>query len=57
VTYRIEGSGCGPKTVNLNGGDLPFTRDGNPFRMAQPDPHGAVRQRLTAETNPTHGAT
>jgi cellobiose phosphorylase len=52
VTYRIEGSGCGPKTVNLNGGDLPFTRDGNPFRMgAARIPMGAVRQRLTTETN------
>jgi cellobiose phosphorylase len=52
VTYHIEGSGCGPKTVNLNGGNLPFTRDGNPFRMgAARISMEAVRQRLTTETN------
>jgi hypothetical protein len=52
VIYRIEGSGCGPKRVNLNGDDLPFTRVVNPYRMgAARISMAAVRKRLTVEAN------
>jgi len=32
VTYRIEGRGCGPESVILNGNRLPFVRERNPYR-------------------------
>jgi cellobiose phosphorylase len=32
VTYRVEGQGCGPVALELNGRDLPFTRLSNPYR-------------------------
>jgi cellobiose phosphorylase len=52
VTYHIEGSGCGPKKVNLNGCDLPFTRGANPYRTgAARISMEAVRQLLTMGTN------
>ncbi len=32
VLYRIQGRGCGPTAVELNGEDLPFNRRPNPYR-------------------------
>jgi len=32
VTYRIKGKGCGPMSVNLNGVNLNFIREHNPYR-------------------------
>ncbi len=46
VIYRIKGRGCGTLAVNLNGIDLEFTRESNPYRP------GAARvsmETLTAE--------
>jgi cellobiose phosphorylase len=52
ITYRIEGRGCGPKVVRLNGAELPYTRGANPYRTGAAEvPIGAVRERLTAGTN------
>jgi cellobiose phosphorylase len=52
ITYRIEGTGCGPKGVKLNGADLPYTRGANPYRPGAAEiPMSAVRERLTAGTN------
>jgi cellobiose phosphorylase len=52
ITYRIQGDGCGPKGVKVNGTDLPFTRATNPYRTGAAEiPISAVRDRLTAGTN------
>jgi cellobiose phosphorylase len=52
VTYHIKGSGCGAKVLRLNGGELPFRRDENPYRIgAARVPMAAVRERLTAGAN------
>ena len=52
LTYRIEGKGCGPKGVKLNGADLPWTRGPNPYRRGAAEiPMAAVRDRLTSGTN------
>jgi cellobiose phosphorylase len=52
VTYRIKAAGCGPTGVNLNGGELPYTREANPYRPGAAEvPMAAVRERLTAGTN------
>jgi cellobiose phosphorylase len=32
MTYQIDGSGCGPLAVSLNGVDLAFSREDNPYR-------------------------
>ena len=37
VTYRIQATGCGPVSAELNGVKLDFTRDRNPYRP------GAIR--------------
>ncbi len=42
VVYQIEGSGCGPVSVALNGVDLDFTGEANPYRA------GAVRVSMGA---------
>jgi 1,2-beta-oligoglucan phosphorylase len=42
VTYRIKGKGCGPVSVKLNGVDLHFTRENNPYRS------GAARLSMDA---------
>ena len=42
VVYQIEGSGCGPVSVALNGVDLGFTGEANPYRP------GAVRVSMGA---------
>jgi 1,2-beta-oligoglucan phosphorylase len=52
VTYRIEGAGCGPSAINLNGADLPYSRGTNPYRTgAAQIPMAAVLERLTVGTN------
>jgi cellobiose phosphorylase len=52
ITYRIQGGGCSPKGVKLNGEDLPFTRGTNPYRTGAAEiPIAAVRERLTSGTN------
>lgn len=52
ITYRIQGGGCGPKGVKLNGADLPWTHGVNPYRRGAAEiPMSAVRDRLTAGTN------
>jgi cellobiose phosphorylase len=52
ITYSIQGGGCGPKRVKLNGADLPHTRAANPYRTGAAEiPMSAVRERLTTGTN------
>jgi cellobiose phosphorylase len=52
ITYRIQGGGCGPKGVKLNGTGLPFTRGANPYRMGAAEiPMSAMRDRLQGGTN------
>jgi cellobiose phosphorylase len=42
VTYRIKARGCGPVSVKLNGVDLDFIRENNPYRS------GAARISMDA---------
>jgi cellobiose phosphorylase len=52
VTYHGAGTGCGPLRVSLNGTDLPFTRDFNPYRVgAVRIPMADIRERLTRDIN------
>jgi cellobiose phosphorylase len=52
VTYHIAAAGCGTKALRLNGGELPFKRDENPYRIgAARVPMAAVRERLTTGVN------
>jgi len=52
ITYRIQGGGCGPKGVKLNGADLPYTRAANPYRAGAAEiPMAVVRERLQGGTN------
>jgi cellobiose phosphorylase len=52
VTYHIEDSGCSTKVVRLNGVELSFRRDENPYRIgAARVPMAAVRKRLTTGVN------
>ena len=52
VTYHIAGTGCGTKAVRLNGNEIPFRRDENPYRIgAAHVPMAAVRERLTTGIN------
>ncbi len=44
VLYRINGRGCGVVSVNLNGADLDFIRETNPYRP------GAARVSMAAFT-------
>jgi cellobiose phosphorylase len=44
VLYRIAGSGCGPAKITLNGTELSFIRDPNPYRP------GAARLAMDAFT-------
>jgi cellobiose phosphorylase len=46
VTYRIRNNGRGPKTVSLNGSDLPFTRIENPYRTGPAEIGMAAVQKL-----------
>jgi cellobiose phosphorylase len=45
VTYRIQRQGCGPISIRLNGADLAFTRENNPYRC------GAARISMDTLTN------
>ena len=52
VTYRVEGTGCGPLSVRLNGADLHFTRGENPYRIGAAEvPMAMVLNRLTDGMN------
>ena len=52
VTYHIEGTGWGTKVLRLNGGELPFKRGENPYRIgAARVPMAAVLERLTTGAN------
>jgi cellobiose phosphorylase len=52
VSYRIQGAGCGPTAVNLNGADLPFARGANPYRTGAAEiPMAAFREYLIEGTN------
>ncbi|MGA8172995.1 MAG: cellobiose phosphorylase [Methylocystis sp.] len=52
VTYRVEGVGCGPITVRLNGDDLCFARLENPYRLGAAEiPIGSVLERVTQGVN------
>jgi cellobiose phosphorylase len=50
--YRIGGAGYGPTAVILNGQELSFTREANPYRTGGAEvPMAEVLARLTAGTN------
>ena len=50
--YRIGGAGYGPTAVTLNGQDLSFTREANPYRTGGAEvPMAEVLERLTIGTN------
>jgi cellobiose phosphorylase len=52
VTYYINGAGCGPTSVNLNGTDLPFNRGANPYRVGAAEiPMITAQKYLTEGTN------
>ena len=52
VSYRIEKNGCGPTKVTLNGTDLTFIREANPYRTgAARIPMAVVLEHLTQTTN------
>jgi cellobiose phosphorylase len=52
ITYRIDGAGYGPAVVILNGKELSFTREANPYRTGGVEvPMAEVLERLTAGTN------
>ena len=42
VTYRIKSKGCGPVSITLNGANLDFIREKNPYRA------GAARISMDA---------
>jgi 1,2-beta-oligoglucan phosphorylase len=50
--YRIGAAGYGPTAVTLNGQELSFTREANPYRTGGVEvPMAEVLERLTAGTN------
>jgi cellobiose phosphorylase len=52
LIYCIDGAGYGPTAVHLNGQELPFTREPNPYRTGGVAvPMAAVLERLTTGTN------
>jgi 1,2-beta-oligoglucan phosphorylase len=52
LVYRIGGSGYGPTAVTLNGQDLSFTREANPYRTGGAVvPMAEVLEQLTIGTN------
>jgi cellobiose phosphorylase len=52
IIYHIGGAGYGPTAVRLNGQELAFTREANPYRMGGAAvPMAAVLERLTTGTN------
>ena len=52
VTYCITGAGCGPTKMTLNGSDLAFIRQANPYRTgAAAIPMAGVLENLTETIN------
>jgi 1,2-beta-oligoglucan phosphorylase len=52
VTYRIGENGCGPVSVQLNGVELPFTRNTNPYRTGAAEiPVETVLQHVNKGSN------
>ena len=52
VVYQTGGRGCGPVSINLNGTDIEFTRDANPYRPgAARIPLDAIAGLLTGTAN------
>ena len=52
VIYQIGNRGCGTVSITLNGADLPFTRDPNPYRPgAARIPLDAITALLTENDN------
>jgi cellobiose phosphorylase len=52
LTYRIRSTGYGPTAVTLNGQEVSFSREANPYRTGGAEiPMTEVLQRLTAGTN------
>jgi 1,2-beta-oligoglucan phosphorylase len=50
--YRISGAGYGPTAVTLNGQELPFSREANPYRTGGAEvPMAQMLERLTVGTN------
>jgi cellobiose phosphorylase len=53
VVYRIEAVGCGPIAIELNGANLAFRRESNPYRLAGIRIEREDFDRLLAETDNT----
>jgi 1,2-beta-oligoglucan phosphorylase len=52
IVYHIGSAGYGPTVVRLNGQELSFTREANPYRTGGVVvPMAAVLERLTTGTN------
>jgi hypothetical protein len=52
VIYHVQAKGCGPRSVNLNGVDLPFTRAANAYRLGAAEvPIKEVQERLGDSDN------
>ena len=52
ISYRIGAAGYGPTAVTLNGKELAFTREANPYRTGGAEvPMAAVLEQLTAGTH------
>jgi cellobiose phosphorylase len=52
ISYRIGAAGYGPTAITLNGKELSFTREANPYRTGGAEvPMAEVLERLTAGTN------
>ena len=52
IVYRLGSAGYGPTAVSLNGQELAFTREANPYRTGGAAvPMAAVLERLTTGTN------
>jgi cellobiose phosphorylase len=52
VVYRIGAAGCGPTALTLNGTDLSFRREPNPYRVGGAEVSmAALSQRLSAGEN------
>jgi cellobiose phosphorylase len=52
ITYRVGNAGYGPTAVTLNGQELSFAREANPYRTGGGrGAHGGVLGRMTVGTN------
>ena len=49
VVYRISAQGCGPTALTLNGTELAFRREANPYRLGGAQVSMAVLQQLLAD--------